>query len=115
MDEKYDQKRLTDKLESKRLTENLKSLEECRENDILPLKNKDLKLEEKALAEFYGVEEYKKHLPKEGVHYTYADYCTWDDDVRYELIDGVPYLMSAPESRRQGERKSKANGGCSFR
>jgi hypothetical protein len=26
-------------------------------------------------------------------HYTYADYATWDDDVRYELIDGVPYMM----------------------
>jgi Uma2 family endonuclease len=26
--------------------------------------------------------------------YTYADYLTWPDDVRYELIDGVAYLMS---------------------
>ena len=25
---------------------------------------------------------------------TYADYCTWDDDERWELIDGVPYAMS---------------------
>jgi Uma2 family endonuclease len=24
--------------------------------------------------------------------YTYADYCTWDDDVRRELIDGVMYV-----------------------
>ena len=30
--------------------------------------------------------------------YTYADYCTWDDDLRWELIDGVPYLMSPAPS-----------------
>lgn len=27
-------------------------------------------------------------------HYTYADYLQWPEDVRYELIDGVPYLMA---------------------
>jgi Uma2 family endonuclease len=26
--------------------------------------------------------------------HTYADYLTWPDDVRYELIDGVAYLMA---------------------
>lgn len=26
-------------------------------------------------------------------HHTYADYCSWPDDVRYELIDGVAYAM----------------------
>ncbi len=26
--------------------------------------------------------------------YTYADYLTWPDDERWELIDGVPYAMS---------------------
>jgi Uma2 family endonuclease len=26
-------------------------------------------------------------------HYTYADYLTWDDGERYELIHGVPYRM----------------------
>jgi len=30
--------------------------------------------------------------------YSYADYCTWDDDLRWELIDGVPYLMSPAPS-----------------
>ena len=38
----------------------------------------------------------RKHEPKENRHYTYADYCTWDDDERWELIDGVPYAMAAP-------------------
>ncbi|MCL1822683.1 MAG: Uma2 family endonuclease [Oscillospiraceae bacterium] len=33
--------------------------------------------------------------------YTYADYLTWDDDVRYELIDGVPYMMSSPSRIHQ--------------
>jgi Uma2 family endonuclease len=32
-------------------------------------------------------------------HYTYADYLTWDGDTRYELIDGVPYLMSPAPGR----------------
>jgi Uma2 family endonuclease len=35
-------------------------------------------------------------------YYTYADYAAWDTDERYELIDGVPYLMSpAPSVRHQ--------------
>ena len=33
--------------------------------------------------------------------YTYADYLTWDDDVRYELIDGVPYMMASPSTEHQ--------------
>lgn len=34
--------------------------------------------------------------------HTYRDYCQWPDDVRYELIDGVAYLMSpAPNWRHQ--------------
>ena len=34
--------------------------------------------------------------------YTYADYCKWDDDERWELIDGVPYAMSpAPPTAHQ--------------
>jgi len=32
--------------------------------------------------------------------YTYADYLTWDDTERWELIDGVPYNMSPAPSRR---------------
>ena len=33
--------------------------------------------------------------------YTYADYCSWDDGVRRELIDGVPYAMSSPSQAHQ--------------
>ena len=33
--------------------------------------------------------------------YTYDDYCSWQDDKRWELIDGVPYAMSAPTVRHQ--------------
>jgi Uma2 family endonuclease len=34
-------------------------------------------------------------------HYTYADYLTWPDDQRYELIDGIAYLMAAPSRAHQ--------------
>jgi len=41
-------------------------------------------------------------LKKESRYYTYADYCTWDDDARYELINGESYLMSpAPTTAHQ--------------
>ena len=33
--------------------------------------------------------------------YTYSDYCTWDDELRWELIDGVAYAMSAPNTVHQ--------------
>ena len=39
---------------------------------------------------------------KRDEYYTYADYLTWDDDERWELIDGTPFLMSpAPSPRHQ--------------
>ncbi|MCL2233300.1 MAG: Uma2 family endonuclease [Treponema sp.] len=28
--------------------------------------------------------------------YTYKDYLSWGDDTRFELIDGIPHMMSAP-------------------
>ncbi len=34
-------------------------------------------------------------------HYTYADYCAWDDGERWELIDGIAYAMSAPTQAHQ--------------
>ena len=33
--------------------------------------------------------------------YTYTDYCEWDDDERWEIIDGVPYAMAAPTRKHQ--------------
>jgi Uma2 family endonuclease len=39
---------------------------------------------------------------KDDQHYTYADYCRWDDGQRWELIDGVAYLMApAPSAFHQ--------------
>jgi len=36
-----------------------------------------------------------------GERYTYADYATWDDGNRYELIDGKACMMSAPSTDHQ--------------
>lgn len=33
--------------------------------------------------------------------YTYEDYLTWDESERWELIDGVPYLMASPTPAHQ--------------
>jgi len=38
---------------------------------------------------------------KQEQHYTYDDYLKWDDDQRWELIDGVAYAMAAPSQRHQ--------------
>lgn len=51
----------------------------------------------------------KNHLIKETAFfkkdnkYTYGDYLKWNDDKRYELIDGEAYLMSPGPSRRHQE------------
>jgi len=37
----------------------------------------------------------------EDKRFTYADYESWDDENRYELIDGVAYMMSAPSTAHQ--------------
>ena len=35
-------------------------------------------------------------------HYTYGDYRTWSEDVRYELIDGIAWILTpAPDRRHQ--------------
>ena len=39
-------------------------------------------------------------LKNNGEHWTYADYLTWPDDERWEIIDGVAYSMSPAPSRR---------------
>ena len=36
-----------------------------------------------------------------GKKLTYADYASWDDGNRYELIDGVVHMMSAPTADHQ--------------
>src|ERR1051325_5858017 len=33
--------------------------------------------------------------------YTWADYRTWDDDKRWEIIGGEVFLMASPTSRHQ--------------
>ncbi|PWA11947.1 Uma2 family endonuclease [Pueribacillus theae] len=40
-------------------------------------------------------------LPKEDRIYTYADYLSWNDDVRIEIIDGTLYLQAAPSRVHQ--------------
>lgn len=33
--------------------------------------------------------------------YSYADYLTWDENERWEIIDGVPYMQAAPSRIHQ--------------
>ncbi|KLU59470.1 hypothetical protein CEB3_c44560 [Peptococcaceae bacterium CEB3] len=38
---------------------------------------------------------------KEKAEYSYADYLTWPEDERWEIIDGIAYLRAAPSPRHQ--------------
>ena len=40
-------------------------------------------------------------LPAEKDRYTFADYLTWDESVRYELVDGVPVALASPSDVHQ--------------
>ena len=40
-------------------------------------------------------------LPKPEQKYSYADYLTWDENERLELLDGVPYMQAAPSRIHQ--------------
>jgi Uma2 family endonuclease len=40
-------------------------------------------------------------LSQEERQYTYADYLTWPEDERWEIIDGVPYMQAAPSPIHQ--------------
>ena len=40
-------------------------------------------------------------IRQEKERFTYTDYCKWDDGQRWELIDGVPYLMASPAPKHQ--------------
>jgi len=43
--------------------------------------------------------------PAPGRKYSYADYLTWDDGKRWELIDGEPYCMGSAPSRPSAMRR----------
>ena len=40
-------------------------------------------------------------LPQEGRKYTYADYLTWPEGERWEILDGVPSMQAAPTWQHQ--------------
>jgi Uma2 family endonuclease len=40
-------------------------------------------------------------IPKENERYTYADYLTWSEDERWEIIDGIAYAQAAPTWQHQ--------------
>ncbi len=40
-------------------------------------------------------------IPQEGRKYTYADYLTWPEDERWEIIDGIPYMQATPTPLHQ--------------
>ena len=40
-------------------------------------------------------------LPQDNKKYTYADYLTWPEDERWEIIDGIPYMQAAPSWQHQ--------------
>ncbi|KLU60779.1 hypothetical protein CEB3_c27520 [Peptococcaceae bacterium CEB3] len=39
--------------------------------------------------------------PESKEKYTYADYLTWPEEERWEIIDGVPYMQAAPTWQHQ--------------
>lgn len=40
-------------------------------------------------------------LPQENRKYSYADYLTWPENERWEIIDGIPYMQAAPTWQHQ--------------
>ncbi len=40
-------------------------------------------------------------LQQENKKYTYADYLTWPENERWEIIDGTPYMQAAPTWQHQ--------------
>lgn len=40
-------------------------------------------------------------LPKSEQNYSYDDYLNWDENERWEIIDGVPYMQAAPSRMHQ--------------
>ena len=42
----------------------------------------------------------RKPIINDVQRYTYADYCTWGEDERWELIDGIAYAMAPAPARK---------------
>lgn len=42
-----------------------------------------------------------KSMARGNTPYTYADYVQWDETERWELIDGVPFMMASPTPEHQ--------------
>ena len=73
----------------------------------------DISAVEAAIAQPLKEGDYTDYLPKSNSYasivkvdevkerFTYADYCTWEEDVRYELIDGIPVVLWAPTLQHQ--------------
>ncbi len=40
-------------------------------------------------------------IPKAEQNYTYADYLTWNEAERWEILDGIPYMQAAPSRVHQ--------------
>ena len=40
-------------------------------------------------------------LPKSEQNYSYVDYLTWDEDERWEILDGIAYMQAAPSRIHQ--------------
>ena len=40
-------------------------------------------------------------IPESTPKYTYADYLTWPEGERWEIIDGVAYMQAAPSWQHQ--------------
>lgn len=40
-------------------------------------------------------------IPQSDRKYSYADYLTWNEEEKWEIIDGVPYMQSAPTWQHQ--------------
>ncbi|MHB1654711.1 MAG: Uma2 family endonuclease, partial [Desulfitobacteriaceae bacterium] len=40
-------------------------------------------------------------IPESNEKYTYADYLTWPEDERWEIMDGVAYMQAAPTPTHQ--------------
>jgi len=57
---------------------------------VYEIEEQELKVVREARAEY-------KAEPR----FTYEDYCTWPEDERWELIDGIPFRMDAPSEYHQ--------------